>query len=309
MSTSPTKNDIPTASAAGLIAEMAKAAAGPHPITISTVGCGPGLPMNVPALWDADKQQIVSVHSEIEKYRLKPKAGTGTAKVETLESFIDLTNRHKTDASVIFAATAWPNPKLTAVIDYHGTDHAPDFLKHRIDYGFPLTEEFKVWVKFNAATLTQTDFAEFLEEHSAEIAVPFDTERTEYERQFKARFAMPNELIELSRHLEINVGAKVKQQNRLQSGERQIVFSTEHTNANGDPIDIPGIFMISVQPFVDGEPVRIPARIRYRVVGGDVVWSYNMFRWEYWLRTHVQNDLLKAGKDTALPTFEGSPES
>nr|WP_246340055.1 DUF2303 family protein [Ancylobacter tetraedralis] len=288
---------------------MAKAAAGPHYVPIDTSGLGPGLPSGIPALWDADKQQLVSVHSEIERYRLKPKASTGTAKVETLGSFIELTNRHKSEASAIFAATAWPNPKLTAVIDYHGTDRAPDFLKHRVEYGFPLTDEFKAWVGKNGKPMEQQDFAEFLEEHAAELATPFDAERTEYEPLFKERFALPNELVELSRHLEVFVGAKVKQSTRLQSGERQIVFETEHMNGKGEPIDIPGIFMIQLPPFVDGDVVRIPARIRYRAGQGSVTWFYQLYRWEYWLRTRVQNDLLKAGKDTALPTFEGSPES
>ena len=309
MSTSPTKNDIPTASAAGLIADMAKAAAGPHQVAFETIGLGPGLPVRIPALWDSESQALVSARDEIEKYRLKPRACLGTAKVETLESFIALANRHKTDASVIFAATAWPNPKLTAVIDYHGTDHAPDFLKHRVEYGFPLTEEFKAWVGQNGKSMEQQAFAEFLEEHAAELASPLDQERTDYEPLFKERFAHPNELIDLSRSLEVFVGAKVKQQTRLQSGERQIVFETEHMNGKGEPIDIPGIFMIQLPPFVDGDVVRIPARIRYRTSGGGVSWFYQLYRWEFWLRTRVQNDLLKAGSETALPTFEGAPEA
>lgn len=305
----PVKNDIPAASAAALIADMAKAAAGPHAVSITTSGLGPGLPSAIPAFWDSGKQALVSARDEIERYRLKPKASAGTAKVETLESFIDLTNRHKLDSSVIFAATTWPNPKLTAVIDYHGTDHAPDFLKHRVEYSFPLTDEFKAWVGKNDKAMDQQDFAEFLEEHAAELASPLDQERTDYEPLFKERFALPNELIELSRSLEVFVGAKVKQSTRIQSGERQIVFETEHMSSKGEPIDIPGIFMIQLPPFVDGDVVRIPARIRYRVQGGALLWFFQLYRWEYWLRTRVQNDLLKAGKDTALPTFEGSPES
>lgn len=303
------KNDIPTDSAARLIADMAKAAAGPHPVSITTAGLGPGLPLDIPAFWDSEKQALVSARDEIERYRLKPKACTGTAKVETLASFVELTNRHKTDASVIFASTAWPNPKLTTVIDYHGPGHEPDVLKHRVEYGFPLTDEFKAWVSANGKPMEQLAFAEFLEEHAAELASPLDQERTDYEPLFKERFANPNELIDLSRHLEVFVGAKIKQSNRLQSGERQIVFETEHMNEKGEPVDIPGIFMIQLPPFVDGDLVRIPARIRYRAGQGSVTWFYQLYRWEYWLRTRVQNDLLKAGKDTDLPTFEGAPEA
>ncbi|WGD31242.1 DUF2303 family protein [Ancylobacter sp. WKF20] len=309
MSAAVTKNDLPTPSAVSLIAEMAARAAGAQPVTINTEGLGPGLPPNVPGFWDPAQQRLVSVHDEIERYRQAPKAIRGTAKVETLESVTELVNRHKTANSAIFAATGWPNPKLTAVIDYHAVDHAPDFQKHRVEYGFPLTEEFKAWVGGNGKSMEQQAFAEFLEEHAAELAAPFDSERTEYEPLFKERFALPNELIELSHSLEVFVGAKMKSAVRLQSGERQMVFETEHMNGKGEPIDIPGIFMIQLPPFVDGDVVRIPARIRYRAGQGAVTWFYQLYRWEYWLRTRVQNDLLEAGKGTGLPTFEGAPES
>ena len=313
-STSPVKNDVPAASAVSLIADLAKAGSAPELILIPTAGLGGGLPSTIPALWDRNSQTVVSLHDEIETYRQGPARTKGEARVETLESFIELVNRHKDATSVIFAATGWPNPKLTAVIDYHGFDvdssaHTTAWAQHRIVYPFPLTEEFKVWIGKNGAKMSQVDFAAFLEEHAAELSAPMDGERTEFELLFKERFASPNELIDLSRSLEVFVGAKVKQGTRLQSGERQVLFETEHMNGKGEPIDIPGIFMVSVAPFVDGDLVRIPARIRYRIAGGDIVWFYQLYRWEYWLRTRVQNDLLLAAKGTTLPTFEGAPET
>lgn len=305
----PVKNDIPTASAAGLIADMAKAAAGPHHVSITTHGLGPGLPASIPALWDADKQVLVSAHTEIERYRQEPARRTGTARVETLQSFIDLVNRHKTGDSAIFAKTAWPDPALTAVIDYHGLGLEPAWLKHRVHYAFPLTDEFKAWAALDGKPMEQLAFAEFIEEHAAELASPLPAEITEYEPKFKSRFANPNELIELSRHLEVFVGAKIKQQHRLQTGEKQITFDVEHTNINGEPIDIPGIFILNVKPFVDGDVARIPARIRYRAGGGAVVWFFDLYRWEQALRDRAHNDMLRAAEETALPAFEGAPEA
>lgn len=308
MTSTPTKNDIPTASAAGLIADMAKAAATPRAVAIDTTTLGPGLPVTIPAFWDGDKQQIVSVYGEVEKFRQDPQRRTGTAKVDTLASFIDLVNRHKTEHSVIFAATGWPDPKLTAVIDYHGANREPGWLRHKVVYPFPLTDEFKAWAARDGQPMKQLDFAEFLEEHAAELAAPLPAEIAEYEPKFRARFANPNELIDLSRHLEVFVGAKIKQQHRLQTGEKQITFDVEHLNVSGEPIDIPGIFILNVRPFVDGDVARIPARIRYRA-GADVVWFFDLYRWEQALRDRAHNDMLRARNETALPAFEGAPES
>jgi hypothetical protein len=96
----------------------------------------------------------------------------------------------------------------------------------------------------------------------------------------------------------------------LQTGERVVEFSEEHQNAKGEPIVVPGVFMVSVPAFVDGDPVRIPARLRYRVAGGKVKWFYQLYRWEFFLREQVGYDLKEAGSnETGLPAFEGAPEA
>ncbi|MEP9378432.1 DUF2303 family protein [Aquabacter sp. CN5-332] len=293
--------------------KLSQEASEPKVILVPTAGLEPGLPPQVPIMWDRAMQEPVSLLETLEAARPKM-VRKGTATVETLSSFIALVNRHKDANSAIFAATSWPNPKLTAVLDYHTTGHDARWGRHRVEYAFPLTEEFKTWIKGNgeASAMTQGDFANFLEEHAAELAAPTDGERQEFETLFKERFATPAELLDLSRSLEVYVGATVKQGVRPKNGERQMVFVTEHTNANGDQIDIPGIFMVSVAPFVSGdaEPqvVRIPARIRYRMKGQEAIWFYQLYRWEYWLRERVQRDLAFAAQETTLPTYEGKQE-
>jgi hypothetical protein len=269
-----------------------------------------GVPSKIHALaiFDENSINIKNLDPFFEPYRTAPKLRKGTATVTTLESFCALVNRHKDEHSVIFAKTAWPNPSLTAVIDYHQTDRAPRFGIHRIHYAFPLTDEFKVWMECNGKLIEQRDFALFLEEHAAGLACPLDAECSEYERLFKERFANPIELINLSRSLEIFVGQKIKRQERLQTGERTIVFEAQHTNASGEPVDIPGIFMISIAAFMDGSPIRMPARLRYRATGSEIKWGYQLYRPEHWLRAQVQEDLAEAAKATGLPTYEGAPE-
>ena len=58
-----------------------------------------------------------------------------------------------------------------------------------------------------------------------------------------------------------------------------------------------------------GDPVRIPARLRYRVQSGSISWFYQLYRWQFWLRDQVKNDLDTVKQKTLLPTFEGSPEA
>lgn len=283
----------------------------PEVVMIPTEGLEPGLPARVPVLWDRDTQMPISVIDLVEEARPKL-VRKGTARATTLDSFVDLVNRHKDEDSAIFASTSWPAPKLSAVIDYHTAAHEARRGNHKVEYGFPLTDEFKTWVSGNGKSMEQPDFAAFLEEHAAELAAPMDGEKLEFEALFKARFATPAELIDLSRSLEIFVGGTVKNAARPSSGERQLVFTTEHTGANGEKLDIPGLFMVSVAPFVAGdgeaEVVRIVARICYRVKGGDISWFYQLYRWESVLRDRIQQDLAAAASATGLPAYEGTPE-
>lgn len=293
------------------ILELAHKAAAIEEISISTKGLGQGLPEAVPALVDhrPGQRSIQPLKALIEEYRIRPERRAGSAKVTTLESFIALVSRHKTVDSAIFARTAWPEPTMTAVIDYHKIDHTPDHARHRIEYAFPITDELRAWINGNNKLMEQAEFAAFLEEHAAELATPLDVEAIEYERLFKEKFATPNELVALSRSLEIFVGARVKRTERLSSGERTVEFVEEHMNTKGEKVEIPGIFMVALPAFIDGEPVRIPARLRYRATGGSISWGYQLYRWEFWLRNQVQADLARAGKGTDLPVFEGAPET
>jgi uncharacterized protein YfdQ (DUF2303 family) len=195
------------------------------------------------------------------------------------------------------------------VLDYDSAACEARNRSHRIVYAFPLTEEFKAWVGFNTKPMDQAEFAAFLEDHAAELAAPEDGERSTYERLFNEKMATPSEVVSLSRHLEVHVNAKAKQGIRLQTGERQVEFSEEHVNAKGEAVVIPGVFMVSVPAFIDGETVRIPARLRYRIIGGDIKWFYQLYRWEFFLREQVERDLEAAAKATDLPAFEGAPEA
>ncbi|WP_127076171.1 DUF2303 family protein [Rhodomicrobium lacus] len=319
--------------AAGIaaIAELTRQGSGFSVLDIKTDGLGEGLPPVVPITVDAkgEKAIVGNLASQIEAYRQRPERRRGTAHVTTLQSFIGLVNYHSDEHSAIFAKTTLPDPALTAVIDYHQMAEKPAYtrqdvkpiadaaqtlvkflprhLQHRIVYKFPITEELTAWQKLDGELMGQGEFAAFIEEHAAELAAPTEDERQQFEPLFKERFASPNELIALSRALEVYVGAKVRNATRLSNGEREIVFTEEHLNAAGEKVDVPGIFMISVQPFLDSEFIRVPARLRYRLKGG-ISWGYQLYRLDDYLRQRVKADLDLAVKETGLPGYEGTPE-
>jgi uncharacterized protein YfdQ (DUF2303 family) len=302
--------DTYTKPAVESIAELAKQAVGATILNVPTAGLGDGLPPNVPMLFDHRHggAGLKALKEEIERFRIDPERRCGSAKTTTLKSFIDLINYHKDDASVLFAKTDWPSPQLVAIIDYHTQSHFPRHLQHRVVYDFPVTDECRAWIDRDGKSFTQAEFAAFIEEHVAELASPLPAEMSDYERLFKVEFATPTVMMQLSRGLQVNVDCVVKANVTLQSGEGEIQFSEEHMDHKGDKLVVPGLFMISVPAFIDGEPIRLPARLRYRVGSGKVTWLYQLYRWKFWLRDQVQKDLLEVVKGTELLAFEGSPE-
>ena len=264
--------------------------------------------------------EVVDLSPMFEKYREHPAFKRGTARALTLQSFIDLVNRHRTPESAVFADTSWEKPFFEAVIDYHepalfdpndGTFESsgqPDNLRHRVRYDFPLSVEWQAWTAVNGQRFSQADFAAFIEDHIAELASPMEAERIELERDFQTTVATPSQLMTLAREMQVRVDSKVKQAVTLQSGEGQVTWEETHNDATGKPLKVPGVFILNVSPFFMGEKVRIPVRLRYRV-SGSLTWTFHMYRPDIHVTDRVREDLGIVGTKTLLPTFQGTPEA
>ena len=293
------------------IVELTKKSLGAEIKTVSLPPLGAGLPSSIPVVIDNRSGEARPAQHLIEAFRIKPARKTGTARALTLKAFIDLTNRHKTEHSAVFADTDWKKPSFQAVIDYHENQSAgpADNLKHRIAYAFPASEEWKAWVEQNGQPMEQGAFAAFLEDRIADLSAPTDAERIWLERDFGTTVATPAQLIQLSRGLQVNVDSLVKNVVNLASGEAQVAFEETHTDGDGKPLKVPGIFMLAIAPFFMGEKVSLPVRLRYRKSGQKIVWFYQMYRPDQFVTERVRDDLLTVAAETALPAFEGSPEA
>lgn len=290
------------------VAKLAREAAGIAVLNLTV--SGKGLPTSLPiAQLHGEDPEFSSLKKLAEEWRIHPERKKGIARAETLVSFIDLTNRHKTDDSVIFAQTDWKQPSLTAVIDYHKAEGGDaDWLDHRIHYAFPLSEQWKTWVGANGKTMDQGSFAAFIEDNIADLSSPQSMEVTEFEAKFATKIATPSELVKLSRGLAVHVASKAVSAVTLQSGEGEIVWDEEHRGADGKKLTVPGLFMLQVPLFHMGEAQRVPVRLRYRVREGATVWFYQIFRPDVAVTERVTEDYDTATDETSLPGFIGSPE-
>ena len=280
-----------------------------HPLNSLTVTTPDGISIPLASVFRGRDQGHVAfdLRAEADKWRTAPEHKRGVAKTLTLESFVELTNRHKDEDSAIFADIMSENPALVAVLDYHGVNAR--FGQHRIGYTFPLSDEWKIWRAAAAKELPQAVFAEFLEDHLHEMASPTEVEKATYEDVLAVDFGSPRDIMQLSRGLTINVETKVVNAQTLQNGAGQIVFEETHNGVDGKPLKVPGLFMIEIPLFFNGKPVRLPVRLRYKRAGGSINWTFLLYRAKEIVHDALLQDLADVGQETQLPIYEGSPEA
>lgn len=260
----------------------------------------------------------------LDEHERYPERRKGSASFTDLSSFIDHVNRFKGESSALFADDSRDEPKLVSVLNYHpgGPQHDPgtgeaeaassaDWADHRGVYTFPLADEWTTWLGQSKGSLSQAAFAEFLEARLLDIADPAlagDSSRRLADT-IGASFATPARLLELSRGLSVRVGSAVKNAVNLATGEAQINFATEHTDDRGQPLKVPSAFLLAIPVFRGGDLYQIAARLRYRVQGGAVSWSFELHGADRIFDHAFREACEDARARTELPLFYGQPEA
>lgn len=280
-----------------------------------------------PALVQIDGSGIKPLPaSTFDSYRFAPRQRAGTAMFTRVESFIAHVLRFCDPDSVVFANEDRRAPSLTAVLDYHervawGTgdekrDAQPRFGRHRAVFAFPLSDEWKAWLANDGKPLAMIEFAAFLEDHIVDVeAVEPDTVFGEALQRFiktvpNSAIAGPTKLMALATGLKVNEASTVQEVRNLSSGEAQVQFTSEHKDADGQPLQIPGLFIITIPVFAGSTTVyRIAARLRYRKTPAGITFWYDLWRTDLVFDDAFTEACIRVAASTGLPLFYGQPEA
>ncbi|KGJ03649.1 Uncharacterized conserved protein [Paracoccus halophilus] len=264
--------------------------------------------------------------------RLKPLRRTGTAHLADLSSFIGWINRFKGEQSVIFSQIN-PAPKLTAVIDYHGQgaptldagtrDVLANACKHRAEYNFPLSREWRLWQSIHDKPLTKDEFGEFIEANAKDLLdptpfllgrgkgepEPWEQRMADIAAKVQGRFGQYSALVQLSRSFQIHETGHLNVTTNRDTGEAQVQFLTEHKELDGAPLRIPNLFMIAIPVFDEGALYRLAVRFRYRKAGDSVKFIVSLYNADVALRDATREAIEAAEAATELPVLMGTPEA
>ncbi|HEY8604700.1 DUF2303 family protein [Tsuneonella suprasediminis] len=257
------------------------------------------------------------VPSEVfDEYRRAPSQRHGTAELTAIESLIDHVNRFKDTDSALFAVDDRSNPSITAVLDYHraGAEADPRYGLHRSLFQFPLSDEWKAWTKCDGEAFSMGEFAAFLEDRIIDVldlipgedSLPEDMQR--FVNTVGGSIASPSKLIELSVGLKVNERSAIKEAINLKSGEAQVQFVAEHVDDAGQPLRVPGLFLIGIPVFNQGPIYRLAARLRYRKTPGGLVFFYQLWRADRTFDHSFREACERVRVETELPLLFGKPE-
>lgn len=253
-------------------------------------------------------------------YLDRPRFRTGTAHFTALDSLIAHALRFKDADSALFANDDRAAPSLTAVIDYHeagaDADVLPRFGRHRGHFAFPLSDEWKEWSAHDGKPMKMRDFAAFVEERIVDVLqmIPEEDELPEDLQKFIAAcggeqlIASPQKLMELSRGLSVNEDSVVASAVNLASGEGEVVFTSQHKDAYGGKLKVPGLFLLAIPVFRNDAFYRLAARLRYRKTAEGIVFWYDLYRADRVFDDAFKRGCTRAQVETELPLFFGKPE-
>lgn len=302
------------------------------PETIDKIlSLGEGVPIDLDKIGSAVAialpagRTLHSIKKFTDEYAPQPDRREGTDTAADVATLIEWTNRHKDAGSVVFCDATREAPKMLAVIDYHQPGEGDDkarFRRFRSLYQFPLDRRWKEWKAIDGKGLDQAEFAAFIEDHvldliGPEVSTDGDGQTTAVKLPQTVqqlldlaggRCAFPNEVMALSRGLELTSNDKVVNRVDLQSGEGAIVFESTHVDRNGVKIDVPRLFMIAIPLFErSADHYRIPVRIRYRLAGGSVKWIPTLFGADEIMDTAIRDAARTVQEQTERPVFFGWP--
>jgi hypothetical protein len=281
-------------------------------------------------------RKIEDITHQIHKYAqtMRPFRRKGTAKLATLQSLIDWTNRFKSDASVLFANPDATAPTLTCIANYHasgpangsftGTDEGAAHADHRGVYAFPVSKEWKRWIEASGKAMDKDEMGQFIDNNAKdfidptpallnpalqEAGQPWEQRLIDVAQKIGGRFGHHLKLVEMARVFQVYETSNLAVTSNRDTGESTIAFTNDHKDADGRPLQIPNLFLIAIPVFESGALYRLPVRFQYRKSGSAVKFTLTVYDPARAMDDAFDEAVAQATASTNLPVFEGAPES
>lgn len=225
-----------------------------------------------------------------DEFKDAPSIKRGSTIVRDAVSFQTYFEKHSDQDSEVYADAE--KLSVTAVLDAHTAD-AARWRGHRLTLALRKTEAWDQWKAYDDRLMAQVQFAEFLEDHVAELLEPSGAD-----------------MLEIAQSIQAATKVEFKSASRLASGERQLQFveTIQAKAGQRGQLTIPETFTVGLVPFEGSEGYRLTARLRYRIGrDGELSMGYKLDRPADILRTAFQDVVTAIGEQIDQPVMNGTP--
>lgn len=236
------------------------------------------------------------VNLQGDEYREFPQHKRAAVTVTDVASFAHYYGKHADDWSEVFADA--DQTSITAVLDAHMDESmGARWQQHRLVLQLAATPEWADWAGCDRKQMAQSVFAEFIEDHLADIASDDKAPCT------------AADLLEMAQQFQAHSKIEFKQGHRLSSGQAQFEYveTIEAKAGERGTITIPTAFELGIRIFDDLDPYRVKARFRYRVNDGKLTLGYHLDAPERKVRDAVGLVVAKAAAATKATIMLGRP--
>lgn len=262
---------------------------------------------------------------------MRPIRRTGTDTLHSLQSLTDWANRFKGDGSVFFADQdrAGGKPSITCIANWHhegaasvATDVGDDTARHadhRAVYAFPTSKEWQAWNAQSGEKMNSVEMGNFLEDRILDVLDPpphfnsaadlteNDKRLIEIAAKIGTRYGTAQQLMTMAKDFVVNESSNFGLQRDNTSGEMRLMTVSEHKDADGKSIQVPGLFLIAIPVFDGGPAYRLPVRFQYRKQGATVVFFLTLHDPQRALDDAFNEAVETAKADTGIPVLRGKP--
>lgn len=186
--------------------------------------------------------------TELDRYLPRPKRKTGHVTVVDARSWLAYWAKHKVPGeSEVFADV--DTGSVTAYLNSHSVDE-PGWGDHRCVLALRETPVWRAWTSTAGRLMTQSQFAEFVDEHAAEFRSPDGST-----------------MLQVAQTLQANTRVSWDAGYRLLDGQRSFSWkeTTEARAGSTGHVEIPATFTLVLQVWEGGPVTEATARLRYRV--------------------------------------------
>lgn len=198
----------------------------------------------------------------LERFGAAPARMRGKIVAHDVETFTTYFNDFAGAESRIFADLKAVT--IVGVLDYHDPkrDQPAGWREHAITYVAPKSPEWLVWTGHSGKKMSQVDFATFIEDNLPDIVEPAGAE-----------------VLEIARTLEARKKVEFASSVRLADGSFQLTYNetVSEVKSKGS-ITVPDHFTLGIPVFLNDEPYRVNARLRFRIEEGRLSFWYDLHR-------------------------------